>query len=161
MAYGAILGQTPPTPTATNVTVQASTASDFGISGESNVDAVLQAAATMISEGAKIETGSYIGTGTYGENYPNSLTFGFVPSIVFIYITKYGINWYSGNTAYFNNCVIWLLGTEEITIKGNMPAAAILHFSLNNKTLQYYTNGNDSSCQLNSNDVNYTYIAIG
>ena len=30
----------------------------------------------------KIETGSYVGTGTYGESNPNTLTFGFVPKFV-------------------------------------------------------------------------------
>ena len=38
--------------------------------------------------GAKIETGSYTGTGTYGNSNPNSLTFGFEPKIVFISESK-------------------------------------------------------------------------
>ena len=32
----------------------------------------------------KIETGSYVGTGTYGGNHPNILTFGFKPKMVFM-----------------------------------------------------------------------------
>ena len=34
---------------------------------------------------SKIEIGSYTGTGTYGQNNPNSLTFGFEPKIVLLY----------------------------------------------------------------------------
>ena len=34
--------------------------------------------------GAKIATGSYVGTGEYGENHPNSLTFDFAPKLVYI-----------------------------------------------------------------------------
>lgn len=33
---------------------------------------------------ANIEVGSYVGTGTYGKDYPNSLTFPFVPKLVII-----------------------------------------------------------------------------
>ena len=33
---------------------------------------------------ARIEVGSYVGTGTYGKSNPNSLTFGFDPKIVFL-----------------------------------------------------------------------------
>ena len=33
----------------------------------------------------KIETGSYVGTGTYGQANPNTLTFGFKPKFVWIY----------------------------------------------------------------------------
>lgn len=33
----------------------------------------------------KIETGSYVGTGTYGASNPNTLTFGFKPKFVWIY----------------------------------------------------------------------------
>lgn len=93
MANGAILGQTAPTPTAQEVTVQQSTAQQFGFSGASNVDAVLQIlknaavvnsagdaletvlGSTLLSiPGVKIATGSYAGTGTYGSENPNSIT---------------------------------------------------------------------------------------
>lgn len=37
----------------------------------------------------KMETGSYIGTGTYGASNPNSLPFTFAPKVVFIFADKY------------------------------------------------------------------------
>lgn len=36
----------------------------------------------QLGGGARIEVGSYVGTGTYGSSNPNSLTFGFKPKIV-------------------------------------------------------------------------------
>ena len=36
--------------------------------------------------GAKIQTGSYVGTGTYGASNPCSLTFDFEPTLVWIYL---------------------------------------------------------------------------
>ena len=37
--------------------------------------------ASALSGFARIETGSYVGTGTYGASNPNTLTFGFVPKV--------------------------------------------------------------------------------
>lgn len=39
----------------------------------------------IVTGNAKITFGSYVGTGTYGANNPNSLTFDFAPKIVWIY----------------------------------------------------------------------------
>lgn len=39
---------------------------------------------------AKIQTGSYVGTGTYGASNPCSLTFAFTPQIIFLYNKNYG-----------------------------------------------------------------------
>lgn len=39
---------------------------------------------------AKIQTGSYVGTGTYGANNPCSLTFKFAPKIVIVRANSYG-----------------------------------------------------------------------
>ena len=47
-------------------------------------NAALSALATAVAGGAKIATGSYTGNGLYGSSYPCSLTFPFVPRIVFL-----------------------------------------------------------------------------
>lgn len=62
-------------------------ATALGLTGDPQVkDALLKIKDAMDSAAAKakIETGSYIGTGTYGSSARNSLTFGFVPKLVFI-----------------------------------------------------------------------------
>ena len=39
---------------------------------------------SILKNSAKIQTGSYVGTGTYGENNPCTLTFDFIPEVFFI-----------------------------------------------------------------------------
>ena len=41
------------------------------IAGKATIDSIL----SLVSGGAKIQTGSYVGTGTYGQDNPCSLTF--------------------------------------------------------------------------------------
>lgn len=54
-------------------------------------DKALAAIAGVIgTNGMEIQTGSYQGTGTYGSENPNELTFGFTPKIWGIYIRDFG-----------------------------------------------------------------------
>ena len=46
---------------------------------------------------AKIQTGSYVGTGTYGASNPCSLTFDFVPKLILI--TQDDVQWLNGNSS--------------------------------------------------------------
>ena len=104
---------------------------------------------------AQIITGSYVGTGTYGQANPNSLTFGFEPKIVmvarekpssgqralFMRVSDYATTWYGasfsgGNVTGCNNAVTW---------SGN--------------TMSWYTTANDDY-QLNASGKKYNYIAI-
>lgn len=50
-------------------------ATALGLSGTPTVNDALTAINTLVAGGAKIETGSYVGTGTYGASNPCSLTF--------------------------------------------------------------------------------------
>ena len=40
---------------------------------------------SILKDSAKIQTGSYVGTGTYGANNPCTLTFDFIPALFIIY----------------------------------------------------------------------------
>ena len=44
---------------------------------------------SILKNRAKIQTGSYVGTGTYGKDNPCSLTFDFSPIIITIYMANY------------------------------------------------------------------------
>lgn len=93
----------------------------------------------------QIEYGSYVGTGNYGSSSKNSLTFGFVPKIVFVRqgndcasmeaiygATKSG--YYSGN--WFTQTLTW-----------------------SSQTLSWYSTS--AYDQLNNSSTTYYYVAIG
>ena len=121
---------------------------------------------------AQIYTGSYVGTGTSGASNPNTLTFPFVPKIVFIM---------KDPVPDFNQMVmgLFLCGSlgAEYKDRGYMYAFrgysnsnndAALNFPPNSQiacakidgnTLSWYSN--DSSIQLNLNTAVYHYVALG
>lgn len=67
MAYGSILGQTVEIPQPVDTV-------SFGNMNAVTSNAVYQALQNLPA-GVQIATGSYVGTGKYGESNPNSLTF--------------------------------------------------------------------------------------
>lgn len=105
---------------------------------------------------AKIVTGSYTGTGTFGFSNPISLTFGFTPKFVIV--------WPSGST--FSGTPT---ATPLIAIN-NAPYPAMLvlgdssyHYCIltwNTTTLSWYS-GNTAVQQMNSSTTTYYYAAIG
>ena len=116
---------------------------------------------------AKIEPGTYVGTGTYGASNPCSLTFGFVPKMVFI--IKDNAQVLTGNT-YSYSCTCGFLSsqlsTEYKDIMVNPRQLDSMSVKLNDKTLYWYkeptTSGSDSSgFMLNASGITYHYIAIG
>lgn len=57
----------------------------YGLGADSTVDDVLAYLGKYVQTAPKSATGSYVGTGTYGENNPNSLKFEFEPKFVLIF----------------------------------------------------------------------------
>lgn len=101
----------------------------------------------------KIETGSYVGTGTHGQSNQNSLTFGFAPKFVFIQSdTDTGYNDPARPTIgiYIANTKSFLSYTPN-TSGGNRVTA-------NNNTITWYST--DAGYQLNA-EAQYRYLAIG
>lgn len=116
---------------------------------------------------AQIETGSYVGTGMYGQNNKNTLTFGFRPRMVFIQGRP------SGAYDEIGTGIITIADkvngydvSTGMTIRGNAsPADAeetvyALDVSTNENLIAWY-NIRDAIFQLNLNDVTYYYTAIG
>lgn len=108
---------------------------------------------------ARIEVGSYVGTGTYGSSNPNTLTFGFEPQLVAIFAPAE-----EGNNA------------AKLFMLRNVLGASILDFDGNNygvivtwseKSVSWHTYLSSSSAlgrytyQMNSPEYTYHYIAIG
>lgn len=125
----------------------------------SNVDSEIASALTGF---ARIETGSYVGTGTYGADNPNTLTFGFVPKLVFIF------GFYPTNDPHPNG----YNGTFDVTslneeykkygylINDWSNVSDSSHAKMSGHTLSWYSSSSNNS-QLNSNGAHYSYIAIG
>lgn len=115
----------------------------------------------------KIQTGSYVGTGTYGSSAPCSLTFDFVPKLVIIQgtgtassisddykiVALNGIN--TASSRFFEN------------LNTNVGWFLMVAVTWNGNTMQWYALDGyhdvkaSSSSQLNSNNNTYYYIALG
>lgn len=118
---------------------------------------VSQIIETAVSQGAKIVTGSYIGTGTYGSDSPNVLIFNFEPKFVLVqadgeFLGIRAVSWskglpYGGNLGYTHSTSEFL---EVI-------------FNLSGNSLSWYTESLDQQAQkqCNFSGTTYYYIAIG
>ena len=150
-----------------------STASLFGENNTALPDDIFQilSKAALYSEeelttvtGSKIpqidvEIGSYIGTGTYGSNNKNTLTFSHPPQIVIVLL---------------NRAVRQLLLPGNIFIKGqngssglglisNVDNSPLLDVSWSNNSISFYTSKTDSLApgyQMNYKGYQYIYLGI-
>lgn len=102
----------------------------------------------------QIETGSYAGTGTYGASNPSSLTFGFVPKVVFI------STYYSDRQHFFfamnkNSYAQYIESYKSGSVDGGI--SAITSFT---NVLSWYSEQHAMG-QMNASGATYNYIAIG
>lgn len=110
----------------------------------------------------KIETGSYVGTGTYGKANPNTLTFGFVPKFVWIYGFKRNDAWYDAGDV--TKVPVGII--PEGDFGRHFPPCSSTESSNTayskrvGTTLSWYNTGSAGD-QLNYSDSTYYYIAIG
>ena len=109
----------------------------------------------------KIETGSYVGTGTHGQANPNTLTFGFSPKLVLIYdgSTTYAMFFAFGIGGEYT-LGGYLLAWEDSTSAKNNNYARI-----NSNVLNWYASNTSATTarelQLNVESRTYHYFAIG
>lgn len=109
----------------------------------------------LAEKGVKIATGSYTGTGNYGEGSKNSLTFGFEPKLVFVSASDG--SWRS----IFMRNVTKGHGSGEVA-----PYTYVIPCTWSGKNLTWYlskiTNTSPQPYhQLNAASTTYRYIAIG
>ena len=103
----------------------------------------------------KIATGSYVGTGTYGKDHPNSLTFDFTPQVIFMDVRT--ANDYNTIPQYY----IMFHGAPYTFAPGDSSRNVL---SWTNNGVSWYFGGRGSSAasgQFNTSGVTYYYIAIG
>lgn len=115
----------------------------------------------QVGDKARIVTGSYVGTGTYGENNPNTLEFGFIPKLVIVSNKT--------NTTSFNYwfTAFFYYGVETIQYyrASGSPSASTAYggtesVSWNLSILNWF-NSSSAMGQLNASGNTYYYIAIG
>lgn len=133
--------------------------------------AAIQSAITSASENAvnialttcaRIEIGSYKGTGKYGSSNPNSLTFSEAPTAVFLtYYTTYNT---STDAIFVNDNRFYMLSsqlTTSFTEKTGFCIGANLCLgkkSGDGKTIYWY--GTSSKYQANATGTTYHYVAL-
>lgn len=111
---------------------------------------------------SKIETGSYVGTGTYGRANPNALTFGFVPKFVWIYEWVRSDGWFDAGGA--AKIPFEIIPEGEFGRKyppSTNPAPSTNTYSKRVGSTLYWYNTGSAGNQLNYSDSTYYYIAIG
>lgn len=107
---------------------------------------------------ARVQMLSYVGTGTYGESNPNSLTFDFVPKVVFITSSNFQSAYvYSAtiipDAGFYSITMAIYMGYESGTPGGNG------FVTKSNKTIMFYSG--DPTVQLNISGLKYIAVAIG
>ena len=102
--------------------------------------------------GARIATGSYVGTGKCGSSNPNTLTFKFVPKLVIVTSSSGG------------GILVMIAGAKNAVI--NQFTGDSINVLLWNETrLSWYTQNitedYQSGTQMNQSNTEYVYVAIG
>lgn len=142
------------------------TASLFGLNSNSVPDDVFSAIRSLIDNAnnhantkAKIEAGSYAGTGTSGANNPRKLTFSGKPKIVMVWIDYIK---QAANSTNYQDSFIWSEGMTTIGIYSPSANDTMnVNFSSDDISLSWYhTNTSRPGSQLNASGTTYKWIAI-
>lgn len=103
---------------------------------------------------ARIATGSYVGTGTYGESNPTILSAGFPPKALFIVREGYEI---FCSQYEWEESGIWIQGARGFSQTRNSPVTVV---TANGNTLSMYSTSS-SYDQLNDSGKTYHYVILG
>ena len=160
------------------------TAALYGLGSDAVPDEVFSLLKTLVDNAqssadskVKIQTGSYVGTGTHGEDSPCSLTFNFVPKVV--YIIQSEIISVSANRGYdqiyphFIQLVSKATSGVGTYAKYNtedgkyIGDSQLVLCSFKDKTVSWYNclagfaYADNAINQMNNSGTTYYYIAIG
>lgn len=121
-----------------------------------------------LGDKARVQVVSYVGTGTYGESNPNSLTFNFAPKIVkFLFQVEVDIGNHSKIENFQQDGEQYYMVSDRLTTEfvqgegfGYNSYAVRGKKSADGKTFTWYTNIN-SQTQGNQKGMKYYFIAIG
>lgn len=106
---------------------------------------------------ARIQTGSYVGTGTYGASNPCSLTFNFIPQFIFVSYPDI-IDLFDSNTSAWRlHPLIAIRGVLSFSVKNDIQ----FYMNWTNNIFKWYTEFTQAGWQLNEVGTSYFYLAIG
>ena len=111
----------------------------------------------------QVYTGSYVGTGTYGESNPNTLTFPFEPKFVFI-CARSSTTPNPDGTGSSSSSGALLVYDSPLNIRfGNNAAGGLSHVEWEGNSVSWYWPSGTYAAfyQLNSAGITYNYVAIG
>ena len=153
-----------------NQSLTSATAGLFGLSASAVPNDVLAKIKTLIDSAnsnvnikANIQTGSYIGTGTFGSSNRNSLTFNFSPKLVLVVPHNY-VYWGPSQFGWAE-MILWIYNVYGITM--DIGVSQVYRgrniFSLNGNTLFWYMEEKKAgpADQCNESGRTYDYFAIG
>lgn len=127
---------------------------------------------------ARVQTGSYVGTGTYGASNPCSLTFDFTPRLFCIYYEE--IAFYTNSA--MDTILKYIGGSVNAIFPNNLstsewggfysdyttyPSNATFYINFSGDTVSWYntssstTSGENGTSQYNRKDAIYHWYAVG
>ncbi len=112
-----------------------------------------------LGDKARVQVVSYVGTGTYGSSNPNSLTFDFVPKILFIKDDNEG-QYYICLTLFGTRLTDTYKDYTFFDATGNMNYPSASYARKKGKNIQWYSLRN-AYVQANGPGLKYIAIAIG
>lgn len=134
------------------------TAEALGLASEDPTvnEALLEIFNTANSK-ARIVTGNYVGTGTYGPKNPCSLTFDFTPKILLMH---------EGGTVAYTDSSDCMVFVWNVTNDFHIGSTAVSHnrVTYSGNTISWYNDSDHFTGdlpQLNASGVTYWYTAIG
>lgn len=102
----------------------------------------------------QVYAGSYVGTGTSGQNNPTTLTFPFEPKIVFI------ARGTTPSVGSLGTITPMIRGVQRSIVGINGSSISIAYLTWDNNSLSFYGNGG-ADTSLNESGMTYHYVAIG
>ena len=111
----------------------------------------------------QVYAGSYVGTGTYGESNPNTLTFPFEPKAVFI-SARSSTTPNPDGTGSSSSSGALLVYDSPLNIRfGNNNAGGLSNVEWEGNSVSWYWSSGTYAAfyQLNSAGITYSYVAIG
>ena len=143
-----------------------STKTAYGLGSSAVPNSIFATARTLIQNAQDtadskclVDTGSYVGTGTYGSDNKNSLTFGGVPKLLII--SGGASVGYGGPKSYKQ--IIYLYGMNNFTTISSDGTSAddmqVVKLFASGNTVSWYSK-DDAAGQLNKSGTTYYYVAL-